>query len=236
MTIYGSFVIVAAGRGERFGHQAKVLLPIGGKPMLHWSLDAAMAASTVRDLVVVAGPHTIDDIRALVNDAGYPKAVDVVLGGKTRTESVAAGLAVVDSRCEVVLVHDAARPLVTPALIDRCAAAAFDHGSAIAAMPVTDTLKYVTDRSIDHTVSREHLWAAQTPQAFRLPILIDAFAWASGRPAAFTDEASILESMGQGVAIVDGAATNIKVTHPQDIALADALLAARAMIQTGRLP
>lgn len=234
MTIHGAFVIVAAGRGERFGHRAKVLIPVAGKPILRWSLDAGMAASTVRELVVVAGPHTIDDIRTLVNAVGYPKPVAVVLGGETRTDSVAAGLAAVGPKCEVVLVHDAARPLVAPDMIDRCAAAARDHGAAIAAMPVTDTLKHVTGRSIDHTVSRQHLWAAQTPQAFRMQVLVDAFAWAAAHPAAFTDEASMLEAMGLEVAIVEGATTNIKVTHREDIALADALLAARDMIETGR--
>src|SRR5690606_11806913 len=109
----------------------------------------------------------------------------------------------------------------------RCAQAAWDHGGAIAAMPVSDTLKHVTDRSIDHTVSRQHLWAAQTPQAFRLPALVEAFAWAAEHPAAYTDEASILEAMGRSVAVVEGTTTNIKVTHPDDIALAAALLAAR---------
>jgi 2-C-methyl-D-erythritol 4-phosphate cytidylyltransferase len=222
-----TFVIVAAGRGERFGRQSKVLATVEGRPMLAWSIDAAIHSPSVADLVIVAGDHTIEDIRNLAREFPNEPGIEVVPGGETRQESVAAGVAAVGERSGIVLVHDAARPLVSPDLIERCAQAARDHAAAIAAIPVTDTLKHVTDRRIERTVSRDHLWAAQTPQAFRRAALVAAIAWARSHPASHTDEASLFEAMGQAVAIVEGSPMNLKVTHPEDLALAGILLAAR---------
>ncbi len=222
-----SFVIVSAGRGERFGNRAKVLLPIAGKPMLAWSIEAAFQAVSVREIVVVAGDHTLDAIAALVRDIPSVRPVSVVPGGATRQESVAAGVAATSDDAAIVLVHDAARPLVTPDLIEGCVRSARDHGGVIAAMPVTDTLKQVTAHHIDRTVPREHLWAAQTPQAFRRETLVSALAWSREHPAVHTDEASILEAMGIPVTIVQGAVSNLKVTHPDDLVVAEALLAVR---------
>ena len=153
--------------------------------------------------------------------------VTVVVGGDTRHASVAAGVAAANRDSRIVLVHDAARPLVTAGLIDKCAAAARQYGAAIAAVPVTDTLKRVTNHLIDATISREHLWSAQTPQAFRRSLLAEAITWAIDHPGSFTDEASLLEAMGEPVAIVEGAVTNLKVTHPDDIALVESLLEIR---------
>ncbi|HYI26156.1 MAG TPA: 2-C-methyl-D-erythritol 4-phosphate cytidylyltransferase [Thermomicrobiales bacterium] len=220
-----TFVIVAAGRGDRFGHTAKVILPLAGKELLRWSIDAACSAASVGEIVVVAGPHTIDDIQHLVMIFPPARPVSVVIGGATRQESVAAGVAAVGPDSALVLVHDAARPLVTPDLIERCAEAAREHGAAIAAIPVTDTLKLVTGRRIDTTVPRDHLWAAQTPQAFQRPVIDEAIRWARGQTATFTDEASLLEAIGKPVAIVEGSVLNLKVTYPADVRLAGALLA-----------
>ena len=154
-----TFVIVAAGRGERFGHTAKVLVPVAGKEILRWSIEAAFAAASVSDLVVVAGAHTHEEINRLVRSIPASMPVTVVVGGATRHASVAAGVAAANRDSRIVLVHDAARPLVTAGLIDQCAAAAREYGAAIAAVPVTDTLKRVANHLIDATISRERLWA-----------------------------------------------------------------------------
>jgi 2-C-methyl-D-erythritol 4-phosphate cytidylyltransferase len=222
-----TFIIVAAGRGERFGQQSKVLATVAGRPMLAWSIDAALQSPSVADLVIVAGDHTMTGIRELAADVPTNRSIEVVAGGSTRQESVSAGVAAVGEQSEIVLVHDAARPLVTPDLIERCAQAARDNAAAIAAIPVTDTLKRVTDHRIERTVSRDHLWAAQTPQAFRRHDLLAAIAWARSHPASHTDEASWFEAMGRPVSIVEGSTMNLKVTHPEDLALAGVLLAAR---------
>lgn len=222
-----SFVIVAAGRGERFGDRAKVLLPVAGRSMIAWSIDAANAAESVAEIVIVSGEHTIIEIQTLIAKMVLPKPVAVVIGGATRQESVSVGVAACSAQSAIVSVHDAARPLVTPELIDRCVVAANQAGGAIVAAPVTDTLKRVTDHIIDRTIARDHLWAAQTPQSFRREVIVAALAWAREKPPTHTDEASIVEGMGLPVAVVEGSSLNMKVTHPEDIAIADAFLSAR---------
>jgi 2-C-methyl-D-erythritol 4-phosphate cytidylyltransferase len=130
---------------------------------------------------------------------------------------------------DVVVVHDGARPLVTVEMIRRCLDRAWLDGAAITAVPVTDTIKRVRDEQIVETLDRSVLWAAQTPQAFRAELLQAAFAWRDSTPRAmFTDEAGMIEAFGHPVAVVGGDRSNIKVTEPADLAIAEALLAARS--------
>jgi len=128
---------------------------------------------------------------------------------------------------DVVAIHDGARPLATAALFDACVSAAVTYGAAIAAAPIADTLKRVSAGKIEETVSREHLWAAQTPQAFRIDLLRQAFKYAAGKKLEVTDEASILEAMGIPVAVVPSTSANLKITHQDDLWLAEALYAHR---------
>ena len=164
-------VVVAAGRGERLGAPDKVVLPLAGRPMLAWSLRALEQAETIGPVVVVAGSHTLEAVGWLVRNEGFTKVQAIVAGGERRQDSVRAGLAALPEGIEIVVIHDGARPLAEPALFDRCAAAAAESGAAIAAAPVSDTLKRVTEGTIEETVDRTGLWAAQTPQAFRLDIV-----------------------------------------------------------------
>lgn len=226
---YASAVIVAAGRGERFGHSAKVLATVGGRPMLAWSLSAVAAARCLREIVIVTGDHTEADIRVLVATADPPVPVVVVPGGARRQDSVAAGVAAVSCHSEVVLIHDGARPLATAAIFDACAREARVSGAAIVATPVSDTLKRVRDLTIEQTVPRDALWAAQTPQGFRRELIQEAIARGRMMDNEFTDEASLVEALGQPVRIVPGDGTNIKVTHPEDLELVDALLWRRSL-------
>ncbi|MFM9106980.1 MAG: 2-C-methyl-D-erythritol 4-phosphate cytidylyltransferase [Chloroflexota bacterium] len=219
-------VIVAAGRGTRLGVPAKTLLPLAGRPMLAWALDAAQSAPSVGAIVVVAGEHTLAAIRDLALGGGWPKVTAVVPGGERRQDSVLAGVAATPEDADVVAIHDGARPLATPDLWEAAIAAAREHGAAIAAVPVSDTLKRAADGRIAATVDRAGMWGAQTPQAFRRAVLLDIFARANGGEA--TDEARLCEDLGIPVAIVPGSPENLKVTHPGDVAMAGALLAARA--------
>lgn len=198
----------------------KALAPLAGRPMLAWSLAALDGMATV---VVAAPPGREAETRAIAPDAV------VVAGGASRSESVAAALAVVPAATEIVLVHDAARPLLTPAIVAAVIAGLDDADGAIAARPVADTLKRGDGREhpvIQATVDRAPLWAAETPQAFWAPILRDAVARAraEGRLAAATDCAALVEAAGGRVRLVATPGPNLKVTTPADLALAEHLL------------
>jgi 2-C-methyl-D-erythritol 4-phosphate cytidylyltransferase / 2-C-methyl-D-erythritol 2,4-cyclodiphosphate synthase len=218
-------IVVAAGRGTRFGASDKILTPLAGRPMLAWSLAALDQTPEIGAIIVVAGDHTRDTITQLVRDEAFSKVATVVTGGERRQDSVAAGLAALPRTVEIVLVHDGARPLAAPELFARAARAAAEHGAAIAATPVADTLKRVDGQTIVATVDRTGLWAAQTPQAFRVETLRRAMAAGAGET--ITDEARLCEAAGIPVAIVPASLANLKVTHPEDVAVADALLRAR---------
>ncbi len=227
-------VVVAAGRGERLGAPEKVLLPLAGRPMLTWPLAALDQTQTIGSIVVVAGQHTLPAVSRLVADEDFSRVVAVVAGGERRQDSVAAGLAALPEGIEIVLIHDGARPLADSDLFDRCARTAAATGAAIAAIPVADTLKRVAAGAIGATVDRTDLWAAQTPQAFRLETLRRALAASEG--ADVTDEARLCEAAGIPVAVVPASLANLKVTHPEDIAVADALLRARDRMHTPAPP
>ena len=220
-------VIVAAGRGERFGHGGKVLAACGGRPLLAWSLDALEAAARVRDVVVVYGAHTEAEIRSLTECGDWPKVRTLVQGGASRHESVQAGMTALAPDVQVVLVHDAARPLAEPAHYDAVAELAASDGAAILATPVADTLKQVIDGTIVATIPRAGMWAAQTPQGFRLDAYREALVRTAGHEAEFTDDASMFEALGVPVRIVPGSRTNMKVTVPEDVLLIEALLMKR---------
>ena len=220
-------IIVAAGRGERFGAPAKVLADVGGRPMLAWSLDAVADAPSVREVVVVVGEHTDAPIRALVEGGPWRFPIEIVPGGTKRHDSVMAGVRAASDNAEIVLIHDAARPLATGELFESCAASARIHGAAIVALPVSDTIKRVRDGEIVETIPRSELWAAQTPQAFRRVLLLDASATAGSRDVEYTDEASLFELLACPVRVVTGMPANLKITHADDLHVADALLRRR---------
>lgn len=222
-------VIVAAGRGERFGANGKIMVPLAGRPMLAWSLDAIEAAGTIRDVVLVVGEHTEAPVRTLVEQGPWSKVGAIVLGGAQRHESVQAGVRALTDDVEVAVIHDAARPLAAPDRFDACARVAAEMGGAILAVPVTDTVKRVgPDGVIVETVDRASLWAAQTPQAFRREQLLEAWERSShDRSANATDEAMLFERMGWPVRLISGSRENLKVTLPEDLMIADFLLRSR---------
>jgi 2-C-methyl-D-erythritol 4-phosphate cytidylyltransferase len=222
-------ILVAAGAGVRMGaSEPKALMPLGGRPMLAWSVAALATSGRVGALVVVAPPGMEGPVREAAGGAALP--LTVVPGGPSRAESVREGLAAVGTDVDVVLVHDAARPLVSAELIGAVLVAVAGADGAIAAAPVVDTLKRADrDGMIDGTVAREGLWGAQTPQAFRSEVLRAAVeaAAAAGTLARATDCASLVEAAGGRVRLVAPGAPNPKVTTPADRALAEAILAVR---------
>jgi 2-C-methyl-D-erythritol 4-phosphate cytidylyltransferase len=229
MPAVATAVVLAGGTGVRMGAGVpKALLPLAGRPMLAWSVLAMAAAPEVRRLVVVAPAGLEAEVeRAL---AGMPGVSAVVGGGSSRPRSVRAGLGAAPREDGPVLVHDAARPLVTPALVAAVLAGLEGADGAIAAAPLADTLKRAgEDGAIAGTVDREGLWRAETPQAFLLSTLRDAIARAdsAGTLDLATDCASLVEAAGGRVRLVPSTEPNLKVTTPLDMAVAEALLAAR---------
>lgn len=218
-------IVVAAGKGERFGKGDKVLLPLAGQPVLAHVLDAIERAESVKTVVIVTGSPRLREIEVMIQSGRWPKARDVVIGGGRRQDSVAAGLRRLPSTTDLVLIHDGARPLVTPDLLDRCAAAA-GPDAVIAATPVTDTLKRVSpDGRILETVPREALWAAQTPQVYPRDRLVTAMHHPAFRDQTHTDEAALFEALGWPVTVIPGDPNNIKITWPGDLVRAEAILA-----------
>ena len=219
-------VIVAAGSGTRMGQPNKALLPIGGEPAISHSIRAAAASQDVGVIVIVTRDDLLPEMAQIASETGIEQLVSVVVGGDTRSASVTNGVRkVAELGFELVAVHDAARPLVTPSDFERVFARAQECGAAIVAVPVTDTLKRVVgDALIETTVDRTGLWAAQTPQAFRTVELLAALEDAVASDVAATDEASLYEALGRPVAVVQGDTTNFKLTWPGDEDLATFLI------------
>ncbi len=214
-------VIVAAGQASRFGGGDKLFAALCGKPVLEWTLDAFLRAQNIDRMVVVVASATLEPTRDLPLVQREPR-IHVVTGGPRRRDSVQAGLQA--SRARYVAIHDGARPLVTPELIDRCLAAADGCPGAIAAIPATDTIKEVEGGLVVGHPQRERLWAAQTPQVVLRQAWLHA---ASASDQDETDDAAMLARVGLEVVVVEGDPANLKITRPQDLAIAEALLRER---------
>lgn len=226
-----SALLVAAGKGERLGSTLpKALVPLAGRPMLEWSIDALRAAG-VGEIVVALPPAGLPDAAALAAaglPGGFvlPDGVVAVPGGAERSHSARAALAA--SGGDPVLIHDAARPLLSPTLV-RAAVAGLEAdpglAAAIVAAPVTDTIKQSADGAhVDGTLDRSLLWAVQTPQVFRREWLERALGQPDDVLARATDDASIVEALGGRVGLVPNVEANLKVTTPHDLVVAELLL------------
>jgi len=220
--IHVSAIIAAGGRGARFGaDRPKQLLSVGGRPILQRSVEAFLTNDRVHDIVVALPQELVVAPPTYLTHA----RVEMVVGGERRQDSVSSAFARVAARADVVVVHDAARPFVSAALIARTVDAAAEFGAAIAALPARDTVKRADrDRIVVGTLPRHEVYLAQTPQAFRTSVLRDALALATGADA--TDEAVLAEQAGYAVHLVDGDPRNLKITTPDDLAMAEALLGA----------
>jgi 2-C-methyl-D-erythritol 4-phosphate cytidylyltransferase/2-C-methyl-D-erythritol 2,4-cyclodiphosphate synthase len=217
--LHVSAIIAAGGRGSRFGGaQPKQLLPLAGVPMLKRTVDAFLNGYAFDEVVVAVPPELAADPPSYLED------VIVVAGGERRQDSVANAVRAVAPSSQVIVIHDAARPLVSADVIERTIAAAATHGAAIAALQARDTVKRGdASRIIRGTLPRDEIFLAQTPQAFRVGVLRDALAIASTATDA-TDEAMLAEAAGHHVHLVEGDPRNLKITTAEDMAMAEALV------------
>ena len=217
-------IIPAAGRGKRIGASVpKQFLEIQGRPLLHHTL-MVFASCKLIDYVVLVMP------RADVDEMGedwlnkYEIVREVVVGGEQRQDSVYNGFSSLEEGTDIVVVHDGVRPFTTPQMIIATVEAAQQHGAAITAIPVSDTVKQAADGFVKQTVSRDGLWRVQTPQAFQYGLLQQAFKKAKKDSYYGTDEGSLVEYLGERVKIVPGSELNIKITRKEDLVLGESLL------------
>lgn len=207
------------------GGMDKVFAPLMGRPLLAWTLAAFKRCDDIDGVVLVAARGELPRMRDLTAEWRFANVVAVVAGGDQRQDSVRAGLDAA-SDAAIVAIHDAARPLVTPAIISRGIALARETGAALCAVPSRDTVKDVhgVTRIVRATPDRADLWLAQTPQVFDRALILDAHARATSTA---TDDAALVEAIGHAVHVYEGAWSNFKVTTPEDLIVAEALLRER---------
>lgn len=219
-------IIAAGGAGLRMGTATpKQFAELLGVPILIHTIRAFYQVPAIEAIIVVAPAEHREHTQALLTQYQLDDRCTVVIGGTLRQDSVRIGLARVPDDSPLVAVHDGARPLIIPKDIQRCLDAAAHTGGAILAVPVKDTLKAVgADTAIRHTVKRDGLWQAQTPQVVQTALLKEAFAKADQDGFVGTDEASLLEHGGWPIVVVEGSETNLKITRPDDLLMAEAIL------------
>lgn len=219
-------VIVAAGSSERMNGIDKLFEPLGGKPVLAYSLEACEACRDITEIVVVTRSDAIASVMELCEQYAPGKTASVVCGGATRGESAFEGVMAASKKASLIAIHDGARPLVTPELISRVVRLAKEKKAAIPAVPVTDTVKIVSGAAVGSTPKRDTLRAAQTPQVFDAELIKAALTAASGKNV--TDDSQAVELLGMKVAVAEGDPDNIKLTMRRDFAAAEAILAGRS--------
>jgi 2-C-methyl-D-erythritol 4-phosphate cytidylyltransferase len=235
-------LIPAAGMGRRMGgefdtrglrQRNKLLLELLDKPLLAWTLLAAEASSSIDWIGVIGQPTDFAEFKDLLSQLNLAKTVELVVGGDTRQESVYNGLQALPEKADRVLIHDGARCLATPELFDRCSEVLATCQGLIAAVPVKDTIKIVNDAGmIQDTPNRSNLWAAQTPQGFEVELLKHCHSQGRKLGWEVTDDAALFEKCQLPVKIVKGEETNLKVTTPGDLAIAEFILRQRFKIDS----
>jgi 2-C-methyl-D-erythritol 4-phosphate cytidylyltransferase len=219
-----SAIVVAAGKSKRFkGSVSKVLAKIGAKPVIYYSLFALNRLQDIDEIIVVANPSSIKAITGIIKRYKINKAKKIILGGKERKDSVFQGLKSLAEDASEVLIHDGARPLISSNIISSLIAAAKVSGAAVAAVPVKPTIKRAgSGLWVKETVDRDDLWEIQTPQVFSKNIILQAYKKFSSSKV--TDDAMLVEKTGRKIKLVLGSYSNIKITTPEDLIIAEALL------------
>ncbi|MCR4771035.1 MAG: 2-C-methyl-D-erythritol 4-phosphate cytidylyltransferase [Oscillospiraceae bacterium] len=219
-------VIVAAGSSTRMGGIDKLTAELCGETVISRTVAAFEQAGEISEIIIVTREDRLEEMSALVSR--FTKVKKTVRGGKTRTESALAGVAAVSPRCGIILIHDAARPLVSARLISESAAAAAKYGAALPAIPVKDTVKSVSDGFVERTCDRSVMYLAQTPQAFRAELIKAALSDAVKNGAELTDDCAAAERLGMRPFVTSGDNLNIKITTPEDLLIAEAILKGRS--------
>ncbi len=222
-------IVLAAGKGLRMGSEEnKIFLPLGGYPVLYWSLKIFEDCPRINQIIVAAAQEEIPRISQITAEYGFGKVQDIVAGGETRAESVRACLSSIAKRCRTVLIHDGARPLLAMADVEKIIDTVEEtHQGAILGVPLSDTLHQVGENmQISNTIVRSSCWRAQTPQCFPKGVLLGAYGAYDGKKTV-TDDASLVRAIGGIVRVIHGSRENIKITDPIDIKLAETILAER---------
>lgn len=222
-------LIPAAGIGRRMeSDRNKLLLTLRSQPLITWTLLASEASRRISWIGIISQPADWTDLKEILAKLSLRKPIQLIQGGSTRQESVYNGLQALPPAAKQVLIHDGARCLATPNLLDRCAEAIQDCPGLIAAIPVKDTIKVVNETGlIQSTPERRYLWAAQTPQAFDVQLLKQCHEKGRRQGWEVTDDAALFEKCGLPVQIVEGEETNLKLTTPVDLAIAEFILQQR---------
>lgn len=220
-------VILAAGSSERMNGIDKLFESLSGMPVLAYSLLACENCRDINEIVVVTRPNTIESVMKICENYAPEKTSMVVAGGATRAASALEGVMAASAKASYIAIHDGARPLVTSELISRVVHLAINKGAAIPVIPVTDTVKTVSDGLVVSTYDRDTLRAAQTPQVFDAELIKAALASACEKGIAVTDDSQAVERLGMKVHVAEGDPDNIKLTLRRDFATAEAILAGR---------
>lgn len=219
-----SVVIVCAGNSTRMQGVNKILLPLGDKLVIGVTMSAFQQCESVREIVIVAREQDIPDIKAEAERIGITKLIACTMGGATRQESVINGIRCISKDTDMIAIHDGARPLVKPEHIERAVKDARIFGGATLGVPVKDTIKTVDDGIITDTPPRSSLYITQTPQVFKRKLYFEGIDFALEHSLDFTDDCQLVEAIGGKVYMTVGDYTNIKITTPEDIKLAEVML------------
>ncbi|NIM06832.1 MAG: 2-C-methyl-D-erythritol 4-phosphate cytidylyltransferase [Armatimonadetes bacterium] len=231
-------LLAAAGAGRRIAAQTgespspKAFLQLAGKPLFMHSVEVLRTCKEISDILVIVAPSMVEQARQILAENPSKKNEVVVTGGETRQESVYQGLLKVPSGTDYVLIHDAARPFLTEALVADCLKSAQAHGAAICALPASDTIKSSPDgETVESTLDRSRLWNIQTPQAFSHNLILEAHENARRRGVEASDDAALVEGLGREVRLVTGSAENIKITRKEDLAIAEQIASHKMTIR-----
>ncbi len=236
---YVSVLIAAAGMSNRMGGKInKQFINLNNKPVLAHTIEKFQNCDLVDEIIIITREDEIEYCRQhIINKYGYRKVKKIIRGGRERQDSVYNGLLAMDNRTSLVISHDGARPFVSSQMIEESIREAARLGAAVVGVPVTDTVKMLKDESsseIDYTPKRSLLWAAQTPQTFRKEVLFEAYEKALQDDVLGTDDSSLVERIGLKVSMVMGSYSNIKLTTPEDIRLAESLMRDRLLKEDAR--
>lgn len=219
-------VVPAAGRGRRLGEKKdKVFISLGNKPILFYTLKALENSKLINEIILVVGSRHLDYTKnVFLPKFQFTKVSKVISGGRTRAISVSKGLSLLSQDTDLVLIHDGARPFIDKYIIEKTIMEARRSGAAISGVPVKSTVKRVRGKKVEETVERRGLWEIQTPQVFKKDILLRCYRKFGENKFSPTDDAQVLERCGYKVKVVEGKSSNIKITTPEDLMLAKAIL------------
>ena len=223
-------IIVAAGEGKRMGGK-KQFLSIGGKPLIVYTLGPFEQSTLVDDIILVGPQEDLEYLRKeAVKRFGFKKVEKIIPGGKRRQDSVYQGILAIEGDCDMVLIHDGARPLITTKLLEESIRLCQRYKAVATAVRITDTVKREEGGFVFRTIDRTFLWAAQTPQTFAYELILSAYRRAYEDGYGASDDSALVERIGQRIKIMEGSCENLKLTSPEDVPLVEAILRKRGEI------